>query len=38
MIITSSQKPSRSFYPREFCFSLVRAGFPVAASAAPADR
>lgn len=27
MIITSSQKPSRSFYPRGFCFALVRGSF-----------
>ena len=27
MIITSPQKPSRSFYPRGFCFVLVRGGF-----------
>ena len=26
MIITSSQKPSRSFYPRGFCLALVRGG------------
>ena len=27
VIITSPQKPSRSFYPRGFCFSLVRSIF-----------
>ena len=30
VIITSPQKPSRSFYPRGFCFALVRGGFRVA--------
>jgi hypothetical protein len=30
VIITSPQKPSRSFYPRGFCFALVRCRFRVA--------